>query len=80
MERRKKEKRNIKERKRLGYLPMSAAEQVLYIIKYVVKDKLRTLRLRFKLWRKPKSDCYHCCIWCKYFESCRSEIESEEIL
>lgn len=63
----------------MGYRKPSAAEQALYIIKYVVKGKLSTLRLRFKLWRKQKSDCYHCCMWCKYFEHCRSEIESEEI-
>lgn len=49
MEPRKYTRKEIKERKRLGYYPLSAAEQVLYIIIYKVKHDLRSLRLRFKL-------------------------------
>ena len=78
MEPRKYTRKEIKERKRLGYYPLSAAEQVLYIIIYKVKHDLRSLRLRFKLWRKPKKDYYHCCVWCKHFEQCRSELEEKK--
>ncbi len=34
----------------MGYRRVSAAEQVYYIIKY----KAHNLRLRFRLWKKPK--------------------------
>lgn len=57
----------------MGYRKVSAAEQVYYIIKY----KARELRLRFLLWKKPKTDCNHCCLWCKFFNSCRSELEAD---
>lgn len=57
----------------MGYRKVSAAEQVYYIIKY----KAHNLRLRFRLWRKPKKDCCHCCVWCKYFNSCRWEVDNE---
>lgn len=57
----------------MGYRKVSAAEQVYYIIKH----KAHNLRLRFRLWRKPKKDCCHCCVWCKYFEQCRSELEAD---
>lgn len=54
MEPRKYTRKEIKERKRLGYYPLSAAEQVLYIIIYKVKHDLRSLRLRFKLCESRK--------------------------
>ncbi len=57
----------------MGYRKVSAVEQVYYIIKH----KAHNLRLRFRLWRKPKKDCCYCCVWCKYFNSCRSEIEDK---
>lgn len=57
----------------MSYRKISAAEQVYYILRH----KVRELRLRFRLWVKPKKDCCHCCLWCKYFGSCRSEIEDE---
>lgn len=44
-----------------------------------IRRKLHNLRLRACLWLKPKSDCCYCCLWCKWFDSCRSEVESEEI-
>lgn len=43
-----------------------------------IRRKLHDLRLRACLWLKPKSDCCYCCLWCKWFDSCRSEVESEE--
>ena len=61
----------------MGYRKVSAAEQCYYIIKYAVRRAVKRLRSRIKLWLKPKSDCYHCCIWCKYFEHCSSEMEAE---
>lgn len=57
----------------MGYRKPGAAEQVYYIIKY----KAHELRLRFRLWKKPKKDCCHCCLWCKYFNACRSDIEGD---
>lgn len=61
--------------KTIGHRKKLSGLQALYIIKYAARDKLRNLHLRYKLWRKPKSDCCHCCLWCKYFKSCRSDIE-----
>lgn len=53
----------------------SAAKFYRYITKYVIKNETCRLRARFKLWRKHKKNCKHCCLWCKYFELCRSELE-----
>lgn len=39
-----------------------------------LSDKLRELRSRFRLWRKPKKDCNSCCLWCKYFNRCKSKL------
>lgn len=39
-----------------------------------LSDLLRELRARFELWRKPKKDCYHCCLFCDYFEDCKADI------
>ena len=44
------QRRRERELKRLGYRPLSAAEQVFYIIGYVIKDKLR------RLWRKTREE------------------------
>ena len=71
-------RRRERELKRLGYRPLSAAEQVLYIIGYVARHKLHRLRLRWRLWRKPNTDCCYCCLWCKYFDDCKADIESIE--
>ena len=71
-------RRRERELKRLGYRPLSTVEQVTYIIIYVIKDKLRRLRLRWRLWRKPKTDYCYCCLWCKYFDDCKSNIERKE--
>ncbi len=62
----------------MGYRKVSAAEQIFYIIKYAAKEKARRLRDRFRLWRKPKKGCRRCCLWCKYFEHCRSEMEEAD--
>ncbi len=43
---RREKRRRERELKRLGYRPLSTAEQVTYIIIYIIKDKLRRLRLR----------------------------------
>ena len=57
----------------------SALKQYYYIIKYTISDRLRFLILRFRLWIKPKKNCRYCCLWCKYFDICLSELlESEE--
>nr|DAP39811.1 MAG TPA: hypothetical protein [Caudoviricetes sp.] len=57
----------------MGYRKVSAAEQVFYILKY----KAHELRLRFRLWKKLKKHCRHCCLWCKYFKPCRSDVEAD---
>ena len=61
----------------MGYRKPGAAEQIYFIIKYKVRGAVKALRLRLKLWRKPKSDCCGCCLFCKYFERCSSEMEAE---
>lgn len=46
-----------------------------------LSDTLRELcelRVRFKLWRKPKIDCHHCCLFCDFFEDCKAEIYGSE--
>lgn len=53
--------------------PQGNTKTMYHIIKY----KIHELRLRFLLWKKPKEDCYHCCLWCKYFNSYRSEVDDE---
>ncbi len=64
-------------RKRLGYLPLSAGEQVLYITIYSVKDKLSRLSSRFRLWLKPRKGCKHCCVVCECYDTCRAELEAD---
>lgn len=59
--------------KKYDYLPKSAIERIFTKI----KNKAHELRLRFRLNKKPKSDCYHSCLRCKYFNSCRSEVEAD---
>ena len=44
------QRRRERELKRLGYRPLSAAEQVLYIVGYAIKDKLR------RLWRGTRTE------------------------
>lgn len=39
-----------------------------------LSDLLRELRARFKLWRKPKKDCCYCCVFCEYFNNCKSDL------
>lgn len=48
---------------------LSVAKQIRHIV--------RELRLRFKLWKKPKADCCYCCLWCKWFSVCRWEVEED---
>ena len=38
---------------------------------------LRSLPLRIRLWRKNKSDCPECCVFCPYFEGCRSDLDKD---
>ena len=57
----------------MGYRTVSAAEQVYYIIKYAVRQATKRLRSRLGYWLKPGKGCRHCCLWCKYYEQCRSE-------
>lgn len=38
----------------------------------------RELRARFKLWRKHKKDCHHCCLFCDFFEDCEAEINGNK--
>lgn len=70
MEPRKYTRKEIKERKRLGYYPITAAEQVLYIIIYKIKHDLRSAMLKikhnFKMWK----NCKHICLRCEYFDDC----------
>ena len=73
MDKRKYTRKEIKERKRLGYYPLSAAEQVCYIIKYAVRRAVKRLRSRLRHWLKRGKGCRHCCLWCKYYEQCSSE-------
>lgn len=58
----------------MGTRSVSAARQMLHTIKRSVRE----LHLRFRLWKKPKSDCYHCCLLCKWFNVCRWEVEDED--
>lgn len=70
MEPRKYTRKEIKERKRLGYYPLSAAEQVLYIIIYKVKRDLRSALLKIKHNFKMRKGCKHICLWCEYYDDC----------
>ncbi len=39
-----------------------------------ILPKIYNLRCRLSLWIYPKSDCFGCCLTCKYFDSgCREE-------
>lgn len=64
------QRRRERELKRLGYRPLSAAEQVLYIISYKAKHDLRSAMLKikhnFKMWK----GCKHICLWCEYYDDC----------
>ena len=40
-----------------------------------IRPKIYNFRLRLCLWLKPKKDCFDCCLTCKYFCHCRSEVD-----
>lgn len=46
------------------------------LIKELV-EMLRELWARFKFWSDGDKQCFHCCLWCKHFDECKAETESE---
>lgn len=49
-------------------------------MKQLIKELAETLRelwARFKFWSNNDKQCYHCCLWCEYFDECKAETESE---
>lgn len=39
-----------------------------------IKSKIYNFRLRLSLWIYPKTDCFGCCLTCKYFDgACRGK-------
>lgn len=40
-------------------------------------EMLRELWARFKFWSNNDKQCYHCCLWCKYFDDCYAQLNRE---